>query len=168
MTSAAVQPPGSGPSFMPATGPHAHHHHLTPHVTPSHTPASHTPSRPNSQSGIRRSGSREGGINSETLDKSLLSATSNEHDDPSYPGGVSTNGGVGLGIHTDLPDHSTSHAVHHATSAVRDDEEDSERDDTNMYTDGLEADDEFMDEEDRLIRQGGIGIPLGLVSTWDS
>lgn len=147
---------------MPSSGPHAHHHHLTPHVTPSHTPVSHTPSRPHSQSALRRS--TEEGVNSENLDKSLLSATSNEHDRALYPGGVPTNGGVSLGIHTDLPDYSSTNDAHVAAVAVRDEEEDSEKDDTNMYTDGLEADEEFMDEEDRLIRQGGIGIPIGPVS----
>jgi hypothetical protein len=98
------------------------------------------------------------------LDKSLLSATSNEHDRAVYPDGVPTNGGVGLGIHTDLPDYSSSNDAHVAAVAVRDEEEDSEKDDTNLYTDGLDADEEFMDEEDRLIRQGGIGIPIGPVS----
>lgn len=105
-------------------------------------------------------------MNSDTLDNSLLSATPTNHDRSSLPGGSSlSNGAIGLGIHTGSLDNSTQDEAHVVAVAVRDEEEDSEKDETNMYTDGLEADEEFMDEEDRLIRQGGIGIPLGPVST---
>lgn len=161
MTSAAVQPPGSGPTFVPTSGPHAHHHHLTPHITPSQTPAPNTPSRSQSRSGSNAS--PQGGVNSEALDKSLLSATANTNDSAIIPEATNaSNGGVGLGIKTD-PSGSTS-PIYSAVSKENEQGNDGQYDESNMYADGIEADEEFMDEEDRLIRQGGIGIPVGPVS----
>lgn len=59
----------------------------------------------------------------------------------------------------------TNNQTYSNANAVDDDaNEEAEQDDMNMYADGLDADDDFMDEEDRLIRQGGIGIPVGPVS----
>lgn len=163
MTSAAVQPPGSGPTFVPASGPHAHHHHLTPHITPSATPAPNTPSR--SQSHALSDSITHGGINSEALDKSLLSAPAKEDNGAIIPDSlIAPNGAVGLGINADpLSGTSPIHSAPSKEDSEHDD--DGEYDESNIYADGMEADAEFMDEEDRLIRQGGIGIPLGPVST---
>jgi hypothetical protein len=96
---------------------------------------------------------------------SLSLATQDEHDRSWYPSGAATNGGVGLGIQTDLPDYSTSNCAHVAAQAEGDEEEDSDKDDTNMSTDGMDADGVFMDGEDRLIRHDGIEIPIELVSS---
>jgi hypothetical protein len=163
MTSAAVQPPGSGPTFVPATGPHAHHHHLTPHVTPLHTPAPSTPSR--SQSHAASHPLSQGEINGEAVDKSLLSATTT-NDQGIIPEPLATqNGAVGLGIRADSLD--SSSPIYSALSKEDENGEDGHYDESNVYADGLEADEEFMDEEDRLIRQGGAGIPIGPVSRYE-
>ncbi|KAJ9127893.1 hypothetical protein QFC24_000178 [Naganishia onofrii] len=70
--------------------------------------------------------------------------------------------GVGLGILPNSTDNVTNNQTYSNANAVVDDaNEEAEQDDMNMYADGLDADDDFMDEEDRLIRQGGIGIPVG-------
>lgn len=162
MTSAAVQPPGSGPTFVPATGPHAHHHHLTPHVTPSHTPAPSTPSR--SQSHAASHPLSQGEVNGEALDKSLLSVTTT-NEQGIIPEPLATqNGAVGLGIHADPL--GSSSPIYSAVSKEDENGTDGQYDESNVYADGLEADEEFMDEEDRLIRQGGAGIPIGPVSRW--
>lgn len=106
-----------------------------------------------------------GGINSEALDKSLLSAPAKEDNGAIIPDSlIAPNGAVGLGINADpLSGTSPIHSAPSKEDSEHDD--DGEYDESNIYADGMEADAEFMDEEDRLIRQGGIGIPLGPVST---
>ncbi|KAJ9125243.1 hypothetical protein QFC22_000198 [Naganishia vaughanmartiniae] len=160
MTSAAVQAPGSGPTFVPATGPHAHHHHLTPHISRAATPISNTPSR--SQSQLLANHATDTATNNDISDDSFLSDSTSSNGRSSVPVGVhnSSQNGVGLGI---LPNSTGNMANNQAYSNAdtADDDDVNDEDDMNMYADGLDADDDFMDEEDRLIRQGGIGIPVG-------
>jgi hypothetical protein len=164
MTSAAVQAPGSGPTFVPATGPHAHHHHLTPRISRAATPVSNTPSRSHSQNVANHSADTT--ANNDISDDSFLSDSTSSNGRSSIPGGVQpSQNGVGLGILPNSTDNVTNNQTYSNANAVDDDaNEEAEQDDMNMYADGLDADDDFMDEEDRLIRQGGIGIPVGPVS----
>ncbi|KAJ9108900.1 hypothetical protein QFC21_000221 [Naganishia friedmannii] len=161
MTSAAVQPPGSGPTFVPATGPHAHHHHLTPHISRAVTPISNTPSRSHSQNVANHAADTT--ANNDISDDSFLSDSTSSNGRSSVPVAVHpSQNGVGLGILSNSTDNVTNNQTYRNASAVDDDaNEEADQDDTNMYADGLDADDDFMDEEDRLIRQGGIGIPTG-------
>ncbi|KAJ9101924.1 hypothetical protein QFC19_005005 [Naganishia cerealis] len=160
MTSAAVQPPGSGPTFVPALGPHAHHHHLTPHISPAATPISRTP--PKSHSHGVTTGSTA--TSNEISDDSFLSDSTSSNERSSILGGGSAaQNGVGLGVIPNLDDNATPNQAYVTANPVDDDaNEEAEQDDMNLYADGMDADDDFMDEEDRLIRQGGIGIPVGL------